>query len=493
MIRCFIVHQWKESVRSSIWHRNIAANIAIGFLVLLMFGYLLMLGIFMDPILRDVFPDDDPVVIFNSGLIYYFLADLFLRYMMQGLPVFNIESYLHLPVRKSSIVHFVACRTLLSPFNYLPLLIFLPVAFRTVYSEYQGIQAASWVVSLFLLILVNNFLATFLKRRVVSKPMLTAFAGLAILLAGLFDYLGWINLTALSSKLFGMFIDTPLSFVAPLALLVIFYLVNYRYLRNRLYPDEVIRQKAITVADIPRIKYLDSLGLTGDLVRLEMRLWWRNKRTRTILYMLPVFLLYGLFFYPQPIYKNAGGFLVFVGVFMSGGLMMNYLNYAFGYESNYFDGILTRKIDFKRYIRAKFSIGVLATTICFILTIPYVFFDPYYLLVNFVTYLFNIGVLSYLLLYMATFNQKRLDLSKSSAFNYQGVSGANWLIVMFCLLLPVLLYAPFNYVGGKYLGLTAIAVPGLLGLLFRKPLLDKVGKSFMERKYIMASGFRQGQ
>jgi ABC-2 type transport system ATP-binding protein len=31
--------------------------------------------------------------------------------------------------------------------------------------------------------------------------------------------------------------------------------------------------------------------------------------------------------------------------------MMNYLNYAFGYESNSFDGILTRKIDMKRYIR----------------------------------------------------------------------------------------------------------------------------------------------
>ena len=55
--------------------------------------------------------------------------------------------------------------------------------------------------------------------------------------------------------------------------------------------------------------------------------------------MLPLFLLYGLMFYPKQEYLNQNGFLMFVGIFMTGGMMLNYANYAFGYESGYFDAL----------------------------------------------------------------------------------------------------------------------------------------------------------
>ncbi len=55
-----------------------------------------------------------------------------------------------------------------------------------------------------------------------------------------------------------------------------------------------------------------------------------------------MFLLYGLFFYPNPVYKDMSGFLIFVGIFMSGGMMLNYANYAFAYESSYFDALATK-------------------------------------------------------------------------------------------------------------------------------------------------------
>ena len=181
-----------------------------------------------------------------------------------------------------------------------------------------------------------------------------------------------------------------------------------------MYPDEIIKRKSYHVQDIPRIKYLTSMGLTGDLIMLDMKLWWRHKRTRTILYMFPLFILYGFFFYPIPEYKDSP-MLIFVGIFMTGGMTMNYLNYAFGYESNHFDGILTSRVDMDLYIRAKLSIGMLFTTFCFIITIPYLFFDINILLINFVTYLFNMGFISFMLIYMATYNKKRMDLNRSQA------------------------------------------------------------------------------
>ncbi len=92
------------------------------------------------------------------------------------------------------------------------------------------------------------------------------------------------------------------------------------------------------------------------------------------------------------------------------------------------------------------------------------------LLINFVTYLFNLGFISYMLIYMATYNKKRMDLSKGSSFNYQGVGAANWLVLLPAFVLPILIYIPFWVMGYRYAGFATIGLIGILGLLTRKLL-----------------------
>ena len=75
----FIRHQWKEMKRSSIWQKSIGLNIFLGFVILLLLMYLMMLGLFIDKILRELFPDDDPVKVFNGVLIYYLGIELVRR------------------------------------------------------------------------------------------------------------------------------------------------------------------------------------------------------------------------------------------------------------------------------------------------------------------------------------------------------------------------------------------------------------------------------
>jgi hypothetical protein len=488
----FLQQQWKESTRSSIWQRNLATNIFIGFFLLLMMGYLLMLGFFIDPILRKIFPDDDPVAIFNGIIIYYLGFDLLIRYLMQSLPTFAIESYLHLPIRKRTMVHFVISKSIFHALNFLPLLVFIPFALRSISSAYSSLSTVAWLIAVVFLILNNNFLATYLKRQLVSKPLITLLAGIILISLAVLDHFGFIKLSALSSVFFAILLKNPILTFLPVLLVLSSYSLNFFLLKSKLYPEEIIKRKSYHVQDIPRIKYLTSMGLTGDLVMLDMKLWWRHKRTRTMLYMFPVFILYGFMFYPMPQYLNDFGWLIFVGTFMTGGMTMNYLNYAFGYESNHFDGMLTSRVDMDLYIRAKLAIGMLISTFCFIITIPYVFFDIKILLINFVTFLFNLGVLSVLLLYMATYNKKRMDLAKSSSFNYQGVGAMNWLVLLPAFLLPILIYLPFKIMGYHYAGFAAIGLIGILGLLTRKYWVKVIERNFYRRKYIMADGFREG-
>jgi hypothetical protein len=487
----FLQQQWKESTRSSIWQRNLATNIFIGFFLFLMMGYLLMLGILIDPILRKIFPDDDPVAIFNGVIIYYLGFDLLIRYLMQSLPTFAIESYLHLPIRKRTMVHFVITKSVFHPLNFLPLLVFVPFAINSIAPAYNALSTLAWILTVIFLIFNNNFLATYLKRQLVSKPLITLLAGLILIFLAVLDHFSIIKLSLISTYFFYVLLQHPILTSIPVLLILSSYSLNYFLLKSKLYPEEIIKRKSYDVQDIPRIKYLTSLGLTGDLVMLDMKLWWRHKRTRSVLYMFPIFILYGFFFYPMPEYKDSP-MLIFVGIFMSGGMTMNYLNYAFGYESNHFDGILTSRIDMDLYIRAKLSIGMLITTVCFIITIPYLFFDINILLINFVTYLFNMGFISYMLIYMATYNKKRMDLNKGASFNYQGVGAANWLVMIPAFFLPVLIFIPFWALGYRYAGFAVIGLIGLLGLLSRKYWVKTIERNFYRRKYIMAGGFREG-
>jgi hypothetical protein len=488
----FLSQQWKEYTRSSVFQRNVFANIFIGFFLLLMILNLLVIGIFIDDILRDVFPDDDPVRIFNGALIYYFGFDLMLRYLMQSLPTFAIESYLHLPVKKKTMVHFVIFKSVFHVFNFLPLLVFVPFALITISKGHSSLATFAWILSVFLLILNNNFLATYFKRQLVSKPLITLIAVLTLILLAVLDHFDVIKLSVFSTGIFSSVLKNPALTFMPVLLVLSSYSLNFFFLKGKMYPDEIINRKSYEVHDIPRIKYLNSIGLTGDLIMLDIKLWWRHKRTKTLLYMFPLFVFYGFFFYPNPMYLQQTGWLIFIGTFMTGGMTMNYLNYAFGYESNHFDGILTSRVNMDHYIKAKLTIGMLITTLCFILTIPYVFFAKEILVVNFVAFLFNLGILSFVLLYMATFNKKRMDLSKGSTFNYQGIGALNWLILLPAFLLPILIYTPFAIMDYKYTGFAVIGLVGILGLISRKFWVKAIVKSFYKRKYSMAEGFREG-
>lgn len=491
MFRIFVRHQWKEAVRSTIWHKNVAANIFLGFIFLLMVFYLLLIGILIDRILADIYPGRNPAEVFNGFLLLYFLADIVIRFYLQQVSAFHISYYLHLPISRRTIVHYVELKTVLSIFNIIPFLVVVPFAFMVIGRQYSSLDAWIYLITVFLMVMINNFLATYLKRQLSSRPKVVAFAGLAVIGLIILNYFDILSISGFSSLVFGYLMIYPWLICIPALILIVVYTVHYFFLKKRLYSEEMETRKKQKLDSISEIRYLKGLGITGEIMALEMKLMWRNKRPKTTIYLFPLFILYGLFFYPQDIYMNQGtGLLIFVGVFMSGGMMLNYLNYAFGWESNYFDTLLTSRIDMDQYIRVKFINSLIISTLCFIVTIPYLFFGWRILLINFVTYLYNIGFLSFVLLYMATFNKRRIDLGRASAFNYQGIGASNWLAMLPAFLFPPLVYWPFRAIGMPYVGFMVIGAIGLTGLVFNRVLLQLIKNQFEKRRYIMAEGFR---
>ncbi|MBU8891885.1 MAG: hypothetical protein KOO66_03850 [Bacteroidales bacterium] len=491
MYKWFLSHQWKEMTRSNFWQKSLVINIIIGFFMLIMFSYLVLLGLFIDKILIDINPKGDVFAMFNGGLLYYLGVDLFVRFFMYSLPVINIESYLHLPIQKSKILNFLLLKSSLNIFNILPLLMFIPFAFKVVVVGYSGNIALSWMILMVILILNNSFLLHYLKRRFIDKPAIIGIFALILVSAMLLDKFNIIALSEFSSQMFVFLAYNPLYIIFPLILLILIYGINFSYLKSRMTLEDVNVKKQKKIDSLSRIKYFDSFGDLGEMILLEMKLVWRNKRCRSVINMSPIFLLYGFFFYPQDIYLEGFGFLIFVGVFMTGGIMFNYGQYMLSWESNYFDGILAHNVDFQKHFRAKYIMIISTVIISYILTIPYVFFGTKVLIINTATFLFNLGFLSFLLMYFSSNSRKRMDMTKSSAFNYQGLGATNWIMILPFFLLPIIIWLPFNLFGLPYMGIGVIGGIGVVSLAFHKSLMKIIVKRFEEKKHAIAEGFRE--
>ncbi len=491
LIKCFISHQWKQATRSPIFQKNLAVNIFLGFIVLILVLEALVVGIYLGDKWHELFPNDHPVTKFNSYLLYYFAFDLILRFMLQNLPVMKVQPYLHLPIRKGTIVHYLLSKALLSGFNFLPLFIFIPMAIFQVAGNYSENRAWVWILSVFFLILTNNYLMVYLKKQLVSKPSVVGVFGLFFLALTLLDRFGVFTFSTYSAQLFDSFILNPEYLLVPIFLFILFYVINFRFLKRNMYPEEISVRKSKKIDSISGIRYLKSLGMTGELLSLDMRLFWRHKRTKSTVIMLTFFVLYGLIIYPNEAYNEMFWVKIVASFVMIGGLMYSYLSYAFAWESSYFDALLAHNIDMHMYFRMKFRTSIIICTVFYILTTPYVYFGYDVLFVNTSMYLYNIGFLSFASLYLATYNKKRVDLGGNAFFNYQGMGASNWLAILPAMIIPIILYQIFNAFGLHNFGIAINGIIGIIGLMFSKSIMDKLVKQFDKRKYVMAEGFRK--
>ena len=491
MIIEFIKLRLRESTRSSVWNKNVVINIILALFMLYMMVCFFILGFVLDRALMKAFPGYDPVEILNRVLLYYFAFELFVRFLMQQTPAISITPFLHLPVKRSSLMHLLLARSAIVPLNYISFVIFIPFAIRAVAVIYSGAAACWWLMTLFLSMMFVTYLNVYIKRQMVVKPFVALGCGLAFIALIVSDVMGVLSLSKFSSALFGAVLEHPLWVLAPLVLAAGAYLLNYRFLMINSYPEEIdrtVRKKQ--AAAVQTFGFMSRFGQIGELIGLELKLILRHKRTKAIFYIVPLILLYGFIFYPNPVYKNSIMWLMLVGIFLSGFMMLAYGNFLVAWEGKFFDGILTRRGSLFDYFRAKYYLLVSFCIICYIITMPYVYFGTRILFIQTVCFLFNVGVSACITIWFAQFNRKRIDLSQGSAFNWQGTGGAQFLFMLPVLLLPIIIAAIFNWIGIGDWGLGVLAFLGVTGVLCHKWIIKWICKGYAQAKYAQAEGFR---
>lgn len=490
MLNTFLSHQWKSFWRSRNRGSSIAGQVVLGFFMLYFLALAIGAGFGMSYLLPKIFPKQDAITSFNGLILYYFAFDFVMRLQLQELPTLSIIPYLHLKITKSKIINFLNVKALFSAFNLWPFFIFLPFCFIKIAPAYGVFTTLMYIVSIFSLAIFNNYLLLYIKRKSITNVLYT-FIGLLIIAAfAALEYYKVISIMAASDYVFKTISAHPYyGFGFTLAAIAIFF-YNSNFLRKNLYTEELSsKQERKGSTDYA---FLNLFGKVGELAALELKLILRHKRPRSSVILGFFFLFYGFIFYKEKaIDRDAFGQMMFGAIFMTGISIIIYGQFMFAWQSAHFDGLLANKINFKDYIKAKFLLFTISCTIITLLASFYGFLSPKLLLLHVAAYLYNIGFGTVVVLYLATLNYKRLDITKAASFNYQGTGATQWLLMFPYALTPILIYVPFGAFDKPYWGLIAVSLFGLTMLLMRGFWVNYIAKRFEKQRYKIAEGFRE--
>ena len=465
-------------------------QIFIGFISIYFLVSAIGFGFFLQALLKKAFPGQDIINIFCGYLLYFFLADILIRFMLQDLPTLSIQPYLVQNIKRSQLIRFLNVRSMFTILNFLPLILFLPFTMVAIEPAYGFAAAMAFIISLIALTIFNHFLILYIKRKsIINNWWLVIFFGLVVSFIAA-DYFKIFSLSRISSLIFSGMLKHSWICVLFIFMAALSFINNYRFLLHNLYLEDIVVRGS--KKESSEYAFLNRYGTIGELIGLDIKLILRNKRPRYVTALSLLFLFYGFLFYKQQ-YINEGwwGMLLFGSIFITGLFVSNYGQFLFAWQSVHFDGLMASNLSIKTYIKSRFVLFTAVCTILLLLASFYGLMSWKLLLIQLAGYLFNVGIHTVIAVYFATRNYKAIDIGKSSSFSYQGFGAEKLLYTLSIFIVPTIIYWPFAYFINAWAGLIALSVISLASFLLQDWWVDVLTKEFLKRKYKILSGFRE--
>ena len=488
MTKTFISLEWKKFTRSAAFTKGLVIKILMIIGALYFGGIAVFLGALGFKILQKAVPDVDPLITLNQFLIYWVLAELAFRFFMQQLPVMNIKPLMTLPVKRNKVIQFLLNKTIFSFFNLIGILFLAPFSAALLYFGYPPLQVIAWLVSLAGIVLCINFVNFLINKNNTYFYIIAGFTVLSIVL----NNYGIISFTRISETIFYAFYEIPYLVLIPLGLAYLLYKSNYNLLAKQFYLDGIIKKKVEKV-ETKDLSFIDQLGDVAPFLKNDVRMIWRNKRPKQVLLTSFIFLFYGLFFFTFDIYKDNLFMTSFASIFITGGFLITFGQYVPSWDSGYYKLMMSQNIPYYQYLKSKWSLMVVGVVISYILSIPYIYFGMKIFAMISAAALFNIGLNSFITLFGGALNRVPVDLNtKASAFgNTQGFNATQLLVSIPKMLGPYAIFIVPYYFFGFKAGIIALALSGILGLIFTKFFLQFIEKTYQKGKYKTIAAFAE--
>lgn len=488
MIKHFIRLEWKQFFRASYFQKGIAIKILLILAALYFGGAALMLGVGLFFIAKKVVPGIDPIEKVNNFIIYWFLFEMVFRFFMQQLPVMNVKPLMTIPIKRNTVIHYLLGKTSFSFFNFLAIFLFLPFCIVLLFKGYAVLNVLCWFLSIVFLTLSVNYLNFLINK---NNTIFYIIATLLFALIGL-EYYGVFAVSKPIGVAFNALYSQPYLMIIPLLLVVGLYYANFIYIRKGFYLDDAVSKK-IKEVNATDLSWMDRFGSVAPFLKNDIKLIWRNARPKQVMMMSFLFLFYGLIFYTQDVYKEMPAFLAFASMFVTGGFLMSFGQLVPSWDSEYYKLLMSQNIPYRQYLESKWYLMVFAVTLSFILSIPYLYFGWKIFGMIAAGAVFNVGLNSFITLFGGALNRVPIELNvKAKAFsNTNGFNPTQMLIAMPKILLPIILfYIPYKLISFEA-GLIAIALSGVLGIVFKNQIFSFIESIYQKGKYKTIAAFAE--
>ncbi|NGP87130.1 DUF5687 family protein [Fodinibius halophilus] len=487
----FLKLRFLKAVRSVTLSRDLVTGVFLFFIGFVLLVNILVVGFSMEMLAEEFGYQNNISGFINTYLIFYFFTEIIYRYFLQKISPVDLANYLHLPIGRPSIIHFVLSNSFISALNIVPLLLFGPIAVSHFSGAFGTSGAVSWLLAVLLISWAIHWFVLFFKQKYGESSMGLLLMATVFISSTAGFYFGWFNI----GKWVAPFYDLALTSWIPCGIIffmaVLLYYKTFRYYLNNAYIEELSKEKDSRYFT-SSISAFDRFGIAGKMADVELKLILRHKRPRVMLALSPLFLLYGLIFYGDMDFgEGIPGMTIFVGIFITGIFIMNYGQYFLSWNSAYFDFFSSNYKGVEALVTGKYILFGVISLICFVLSLPYVYYGWKVVLVNGATFLFNMGVTVNCIVFLALMKPKPIDLNKRAMFNYEGMGAAQFLMIIPMLILPYLIYLPFAFMVNDMAGVAALATTGVIGIFFHEKFIQLQVNKILKNQYKIGSSFRQ--
>ena len=485
-------HTKLAAKRHPMFEKNKFGKFYIYFMMLFWAGYFIFFGIIFGFGFADMFPTMEPYHIMNKGLFIILAIDFLFRFAFQKTPTQEIKPYLLLPVKKNKLLNILLLKSATNSYNAFWLFMIVPFAFITV-TKYFGITGViTYSLGFYLLMILNNYWYQMCRTLINEK---TYFVIIPIVFYGLLLTLELTlgsPVSKFTMEVGELFIKgNLLSFLGVLIVAAGLGWINRTIMIRNLYA-ELAKTNDTKIKHVSEYKFLEQYGEVGEYFRLELKLLFRNKRSKSMFRMgcFLIIMLTGMLFTPSyegPLGKS------FVGIYNFAILGILMLTQIMSFEGNYLDGLMSRKESIYNLLRAKYYFYSFAVIVPFILMIPVIIMGKITLLMAISYCFFTTGFIYFIIFQLAVYNNKTTPLNESLIGRQSTGTGFQSLISLMSFGVPMLVINLLRIAFGEIISQLIFLAIGLALTFTSNYWIKNIYKRFMKRRYKNMEGFRDSK
>lgn len=452
--------------------------------------YLIFGGIGTYKIIKRLFPETDTFYVFNSILIYVFLSDLFLRSIIQKLPRISIMPYLLLPIKRKNITEYFISKTFFKIINLYLLFIIIPFVLQVNTSDYN---LPIYFIGIVGLIAANQFITNIVKSLATKNILVNFIPFLILVLAFLLKFYFNIRIGEITAVFFEKLLSGNIFYlIIEFLFVTILFVTNYKVF-NKLIAQEIDYRDKPKTAKKTKLNFLSNFGITGEYIKLELELIFRNKRPKQNLYVILYFIfLFVVLFSNKNSQQSTNIYLrMFFLIYLIGVFALQHGQFLFSWECSYFDFIYAYKNNLHKYLKAKFILFTASEILMSILLLPIIVILKMNLTAFFSVLIFDIGVVNFVVIYFGIYNTSQINLNRSVFANWEGMSVSNFFMSVVVGVVPLIMTFLLKF----FLSETSIYLIymfiGVVMFICNDYWLRFITKKFMLRKYISIKEFRK--